>query len=145
MTSFGMLYLSESASERARMKPPSAFDDRPISIDRAGRLSPPADGGRSGCFRSLFSHPPIPGEYCHLQFTSHEIDYLVSLGLFNTNFIDFLKGLRFAGQVTAPREGGVVFPREPPLTVEAPLAQAQLVEYNGSPRMKLTAETITVA
>lgn len=92
-------------------------------------------------FDLYFRTPPYQGSYAifaglepaleylqNLQFTSREIDYLVSLGLFNSSFIDYLKGLRFTGQVTAPREGSVVFPHEPLLSVEAPLAQAQLVE-----------------
>lgn len=63
-----------------------------------------------------------------LHFTEQELVYLDSLGLFKAKFLDFLSSFRFRGNVLAPPEGSVVFPHEPLLTVEAPLAEAQLVE-----------------
>jgi len=63
-----------------------------------------------------------------LAFTDEDLRYLHSLGLFDKGFLDFLKGFRFRGKVTAPREGEVVFPGEPLLTVEGSLAEAQFVE-----------------
>jgi len=63
-----------------------------------------------------------------LQFTEPELAYLDSLGLFKAKFLDFLASFRFRGSIMAPAEGSVVFPHEPLLTVEAALAEAQLVE-----------------
>jgi len=63
-----------------------------------------------------------------LHFTPDDLAYLDSLGLFPPVFLEFLAGFRFRGRVTAPREGEVVFPGEPLLTVEGTLAEAQLVE-----------------
>lgn len=64
----------------------------------------------------------------NLRFSEEDLAYLDSLGLFRPDFLDALRGWRFKGQVTAFREGSVVFPREPLLTVRAPLWEAQLVE-----------------
>ncbi|GBF05290.1 nicotinate phosphoribosyltransferase [Deinococcus aerius] len=63
-----------------------------------------------------------------LHFSEDDLAYLDSLGLFRPDFLDALRGWRFRGRVTAFREGSVVFPHEPLLTVKAPLWEAQLVE-----------------
>jgi nicotinate phosphoribosyltransferase len=67
----------------------------------------------------------------NLQFQSDEIDYLRSLRQFHNGppeFFDFLRKLRFAGDLFAVPEGTPVFPSEPLAIVRAPLIQAQLVE-----------------
>lgn len=63
-----------------------------------------------------------------LRFDEEELVYLAGLGLFKPRFIDFLRGFRFRGRVTAPPEGSLVFANEPLLTVEGTLAEAQFVE-----------------
>ena len=44
------------------------------------------------------------------------------------NFLKFLKDLRFTGSVRSMVEGEIVFGYEPLMRIEAPLAQAQLIE-----------------
>jgi nicotinate phosphoribosyltransferase len=63
-----------------------------------------------------------------LTFSDADLGYLAGLDLFSRDFLDFLKEFRFHGRVTAPREGEVVFPGEPLLSVEGTLAEAQFVE-----------------
>jgi nicotinate phosphoribosyltransferase len=63
-----------------------------------------------------------------LRFTEADVGYLATLGLFRPRFLDFLRGFRFTGRVTAPPEGSVWFANAPLLTVEGPLAEVQLVE-----------------
>lgn len=63
-----------------------------------------------------------------LRFSGEELEFLAGVGLFKPGFIDFLRGFRFRGRVTAPPEGSVVFAGEPLLTVEGTLAEAQFVE-----------------
>jgi nicotinate phosphoribosyltransferase len=63
-----------------------------------------------------------------LRFGEREIRYLGGLGLFEDRFLDYLRSFRFSGRVAAPAEGEVVFANEPLLTVEGPLAEAQIVE-----------------
>jgi nicotinate phosphoribosyltransferase len=63
-----------------------------------------------------------------LRFTPEELDWLASSGRFGKNLIDYLEGLRFAGDIHAMPEGTVFFPDEPILRVTAALPEAQLVE-----------------
>lgn len=64
----------------------------------------------------------------NLKFGEEEIEYLKSLGIFSKEFLEYLKDFKFTGDVYAVKEGTVVFPGEPILTVKAPIMQAQLVE-----------------
>jgi len=63
-----------------------------------------------------------------LHFSDAEIDWLRGTGRFRPAFIDWLRELRFSGEVHAMREGTVFFANEPVLRIEAPIGQAQLVE-----------------
>ncbi len=64
----------------------------------------------------------------NLHFEEEDIEYLRSLGIFQEDFLNYLKNLRFTGDVVSVREGELVFPYEPILTVKAPMIEAQLVE-----------------
>src|SRR6266545_4142246 len=63
-----------------------------------------------------------------LRFTPEELDWLASTGRFGKDFIDYLAGLRFTGNIHAMPEGTVFFADEPILRVTAPLPEGQLVE-----------------
>lgn len=62
------------------------------------------------------------------HFDDEDIDYLRSLNLFDEGFLEYLRNMRFTGDVYAVKEGTPVFPGEPILTVKAPLIQAQFAE-----------------
>ncbi len=64
----------------------------------------------------------------NLHFSDDDIHYLRSLGIFSEEFLSYLKDLRFTGDVLSVKEGEIVFPYEPILTVVAPIVQAQLIE-----------------
>jgi len=64
----------------------------------------------------------------NLRFDDADITYLRALGKFTPDFLDWLKGFRFTGDVYAVPEGTPVFENEPLLEIEAPIAEAQLVE-----------------
>ncbi len=64
----------------------------------------------------------------NIHFTDSDIEYLDSLKIFDKNFLDYLKNLRFRGDVYSVPEGTMVFPGEPILTVKAPVMEAQLIE-----------------
>ena len=61
-------------------------------------------------------------------FQSEDIEYLHSTNIFADEFLDFLKGVRFNGEVWAIPEGRIFFKDEPILEVTAPIIEAQLVE-----------------
>ena len=63
-----------------------------------------------------------------LKFEAEDIDYLASLGLFEADFLEYLRNFKFTGDIYAIQEGTVVFPKEPLLKVVAPIMEAQLVE-----------------
>jgi nicotinate phosphoribosyltransferase len=63
-----------------------------------------------------------------LRFDDPALRYLSSLDLFDTAFLDYLREVRFDGDVWAISEGEVVFAEEPLLEITAPLPHAQLVE-----------------
>ena len=62
------------------------------------------------------------------RFDDEDIAYLRSLNLFSEDFLEYLKNMKFTGDVYAVKEGTPVFPGEPILTVKAPLIQAQFAE-----------------
>ena len=64
----------------------------------------------------------------NLHFSDDDLEYLKSLGLFSDKFLDFLKDFKFTGDIYAVEEGTIMFPKEPIITVKAPLYQAQLIE-----------------
>lgn len=63
-----------------------------------------------------------------LRFTKDELDYLHTTSLPSEFITQSLTDMRFTGEVWAMPEGTVAFSNEPVLRVQAPLAQAQLVE-----------------
>ena len=64
----------------------------------------------------------------NLHFTYDDVDYLRGLGIFKEDFLHYLSGFHFSGDIYAIPEGTVVFPKEPLLKVVAPIREAQLVE-----------------
>jgi len=64
----------------------------------------------------------------NLNFTYDDVSYLRSLGIFSEEFLDYLSGFHFTGNLYAIPEGTVVFPKEPLIKIVAPIMEAQLVE-----------------
>ena len=64
----------------------------------------------------------------NLRFEEEDIAYLSSLGIFEQDFLDYLRDFRFSGDIYAIPEGTVMFPREPMVKVIAPIMEAQLIE-----------------
>ncbi|MBQ7474487.1 MAG: nicotinate phosphoribosyltransferase [Clostridia bacterium] len=64
----------------------------------------------------------------NLHFTESDIEYLRGRGIFDEGFLSYLRDFRFTGDIWSVPEGTVVFPREPIMTVRAPVIQAQLIE-----------------
>ncbi len=64
----------------------------------------------------------------NFKFDDKEIEYLRGLNTFTDEFLDYLKNLKFKGDIYAVEDGTMVFPNEPVLTVKADLVTAQLLE-----------------
>src|SRR2546423_635679 len=68
------------------------------------------------------------------HFTDTEVDYLGSQRgndgkpLFDSRFLDYLRGLQLTCDVDAIPEGTLVFPNEPLVRIRGPIAQCQLLE-----------------
>jgi len=64
----------------------------------------------------------------NLRFTEEDAAYLKDTGAFGDDFIEYLKGFTFTGDIYAIPEGTVVFPNEPLIQVKAPIMEAQFIE-----------------
>ncbi len=64
----------------------------------------------------------------NLNFSYEDVDYLRNLGIFSEDFLHYLSGFHFSGNIYAIPEGSVIFPKEPIIKVIAPIMEAQLVE-----------------
>ncbi|KKB39108.1 nicotinate phosphoribosyltransferase [Bacillus thermotolerans] len=62
------------------------------------------------------------------KFSANDIEYLREELGYEEDFLDYLQNMTFTGTVKSMREGEMVFGNEPILRVEAPLAQAQIIE-----------------
>ena len=60
----------------------------------------------------------------NLSFSYEDIDYLRGLGIFKEDFLSYLAGFHFSGDIYAIPEGSVVFPKEPLVKVIAPIMEA---------------------
>jgi nicotinate phosphoribosyltransferase len=98
-------------------------------------------------FHITFRENPFAGEFtvaCGLataieflrrfHFSDTEIDYLASQRgndgkpLFDSGFLDHLRGLRLTCDIDAIPEGTLVFPNEPLIRIRGPIIQCQLLE-----------------
>ncbi len=64
----------------------------------------------------------------NLHFDQDDIEYFRELHLFSEEFLAYLETFRFTGDLYAFKEGTVMYPDEPVLTVVAPIIDAQLIE-----------------
>ena len=63
-----------------------------------------------------------------LHFDEEDIELLRSKGIFDEEFLAYLKDFSFHGDIWAVPEGTPIFPNEPILTVRAPAPEAQFIE-----------------
>lgn len=64
----------------------------------------------------------------NFKINEEEINYLRKTGKFKEEFLTYLKNLKFTGDIFAIKDGTVVFPNEPVLTVRANVIEAQIIE-----------------
>lgn len=64
----------------------------------------------------------------NLKFGEREIAYIESKGIFEPEFVDYLRNFRFTGDIYSVPEGTPVFPNEPLVIIRAPSIEAQIIE-----------------
>ena len=64
----------------------------------------------------------------NLHFSREDIAYLQRQNLFREEFLEYLANFHFTGDIYAMKEGTVMYPNEPVITVVAPVIDAQLIE-----------------
>ena len=62
------------------------------------------------------------------RYSDDDVHYLAGVRTYAPEFLDFLRALRFDGDIAAMPEGTIAFPNEPLLRVTAPFAEALLIE-----------------
>lgn len=64
----------------------------------------------------------------NLKFSDEDIEYLREQNMFCEEFLEYLQGFKFTGDIYAFPEGTIMYPNEPVITVVASLIDAQLIE-----------------
>ncbi|MDX9785698.1 MAG: nicotinate phosphoribosyltransferase [Desulfobacterales bacterium] len=95
---------------------------------------------RTAVFDYFFRKIPFKGGYAvfagledlleileTLHFDETDMAFLRQKGM-DTTFLDYLEKFRFTGTINSSREGDLVFPTRPVLSVEAEIIQAQIIE-----------------
>ncbi|MFH0975043.1 MAG: nicotinate phosphoribosyltransferase [Spirochaetota bacterium] len=94
-----------------------------------------------GVFEMFFRHQPFKGGYTvfagldplldeieKLKFSDEDLQYLEKQGIFKKEFINYLAGFSFKGDIFSVREGNIVFPLEPLVRVSGNLMEIQIIE-----------------
>ena len=64
----------------------------------------------------------------NMHFLPEDIDYLRLQNLFSEEFLKYLEHFKFTGNLYAVKEGTIVYPNTPIITIAAPILEAQLIE-----------------
>ena len=64
----------------------------------------------------------------NIHFSVEDIDFLRKQKTFNDDFLQYLGNFKFTGDIYSFKEGSVMFPNEPIITVKAKLIEAQIIE-----------------
>ncbi len=114
-----------------------------------------------GYFDGFFRVNPFKGGYTiisglddiidfikNLHYTEEMLDYMKENFDYSDEFIEYLRNLKFTGDVYAVPDGTPMFPNEPIITIKAPILEAQMLEttilayYNHGPLVSTGARRI---
>ncbi len=84
----------------------------------------PFDGG----FSVLSGNETLLDSITEFSFSKDDIDFLRKQGIFEEDFLEYLKNWHFSGDLYTMDEGSVVFPQEPLVRIHANLIEAQILE-----------------
>lgn len=101
----------------------SGVKDRIAYFDVFFRRVP--DGGGYAIFAGL---EQIIEYIKSIKFDESDIEYLRSKGIFDEEFLSYLKEFKFTGDIWSVEEGTVIFPHEPIMTIRARAIEAQFIE-----------------
>ena len=101
----------------------SPLKDTVCYFDLFYRVNP--KGGGYAIFCGLESIVKYINE---LHFTKEDIDFLRSKNTFSEEFLEYLKNFKFTGDIYSFKEGSIIFPNEPILTIKATTIEAQIIE-----------------
>lgn len=62
------------------------------------------------------------------SFTDSDLEFLKSQGLFEDDFLSYLKDFKFTGDIYAFSEGSLIFPQEPLVRIHGNIVEAQIIE-----------------
>ena len=65
----------------------------------------------------------------NFKITDKDIEFLRGTNKFSEEFLKYLKNLKFTGDLYAVKDGTVIFPNEPVITVRANVIEAQLLQW----------------
>lgn len=82
----------------------------------------------SGGFSVFAGSEPLMDAVTNFRFDDDDIAYLSEQGIFDRNFLEYLRGFKFTGDIYIMDEGSVIFPQEPLLRIHADLIEAQILE-----------------
>ncbi|HNR33962.1 MAG TPA: nicotinate phosphoribosyltransferase [Candidatus Hydrogenedentes bacterium] len=97
--------------------------DQEVTFDYFFRNLPPHAG-----FAVAAGLGPFLDYLEHLSFEEDDVAYLGSLGMFDADFLDFLRRFKPQCTVQAVPEGTLVFPHEPIVQVSGTIFETQLIE-----------------
>lgn len=97
--------------------------DTPVVFDMFFRRQPFNSG-----FAVFAGLEELINRLVNLRFHDKDISYLRKQKVFKDEFLDFLKGYRFSGDLYAMEEGTIVFPGEPLIRIHTSMIEAQLIE-----------------
>lgn len=97
--------------------------DKKVAFDVFFRKNP--DNGGFSIFAGL---EQIIDYIEEMHFDKEDVAYFRSQNIFDEDFLHYLEQFHFTGDIYAFREGTVMYPNEPVITVVAPLIDAQLIE-----------------
>ena len=101
----------------------SPLKDTVCYFDLFYRVNP--KGGGYAIFCGLESIVKYINE---LHFTKEDVDFLRSKNSFSEEFLEYLQNFKFTGDIYSFKEGSIIFPNEPILTIKATTIEAQIIE-----------------
>ncbi|MCA1771247.1 MAG: nicotinate phosphoribosyltransferase [Halomonas sp.] len=100
-----------------------AMHDTPATFSLFFRQLPPSRRFILAC-----GQQHAAAKLSQLHFNDAAIEKLASTGRFDEDFLNWLANWRFSGDIWTVPEGTPLFPHQPLLEVDAPIAEAQLLE-----------------